>query len=83
MNQKDIDEFKGVKDIISYLSKKYDLDKRIVESVTRIGFIKLKKKIADLDDEQTIMFKYFGKFKLRSKYIGKKRELKESKKENE
>ena len=83
MNQKDIDEFRGVKDIISYLSKKHNLDKRVVESVTRIGFIKMKRKMADLDDEDTIMFKYFGKFRLRKMYRGNKRTIKESKIKNE
>lgn len=67
-------------DIYTELSKKYGLHRNTIMSICNHVFIFTARRIADPEDERTIMLPYFGKIRVRKRFLGRK---KEKVKENE
>ena len=63
------------RDIFTELANKYKLNRNVISVICNHPFIFAKKVMADRDDEKSIMFHYFGKFKIKRRFKGKKREI--------
>ncbi len=59
-------------DIYTELSKKYGISRRVVEYACSYIFIYTRRAVLNRENEKTIMIKGLGKFKLKSRYVGKK-----------
>lgn len=68
-------------DIFSVLAKKHGLHRNIIAVVCNHPFMFASKKIADPDDEKSIMFAYLFKLKLKKAYKGKKKQFYERQQE--
>jgi hypothetical protein len=60
------------KNIYLELSKKYSINRNIVEVICNSPFSFAAKIIANDSDEKTIMFPFFGKLRLKKQHRGKK-----------
>lgn len=58
--------------IYDILSKKYNINKRIIEVICNHPFVFASRKIQDPNDEKTMMFSYLFKLKVKKRYKGKK-----------
>ena len=69
------------KDIFTVLSKKYNLNRHVIELICNEPFAFTKERMMDLNDTKTIMIHYLGKFSLRKKYLNDKIDAYERKKQ--
>jgi hypothetical protein len=60
--------------IYDVLSKKYNINKRIIEVICNHPFVFASRKIQDPNDEKTMMFSYLFKLKVKKRYKCKKLE---------
>lgn len=68
---------KKVGDIYALLSDKYNLNRAVVMEICATPFKFTTRRIMDPNDERSIMIPYFGKFRLKKRLLGKKREYAE------
>lgn len=66
-----------VGDIYTLLSDKYNLNRAVVMEICAAPFKFTTRRIADPNDERSIMIPYFGKFKLKRAIRGKKKDYSE------
>ena len=71
---------KDVKDIYGFLSKKYGISRQAIIVMCNHPFIFASRRMADPDDEKSLMFHYLFKLKLKKHIVGKKRILYDSRK---
>lgn len=70
-------------DIYSKLAEKYKLHRNIIMQICNHPFIFASRRMADPDDEKTIMFHYMFKVRMKNRFKGKKREIYDKRKAKE